>query len=91
MNTSKDYEQYQYLRDALQLQVNASVIKPISAEIFKKSDVEKLQLKDAKDRFKLYKKSRVTYNREKDELLRLLASSTIPNWGGVALKVTKSE
>ncbi len=91
MNTSKDYEQYQYLRDALQLQVNASVIKPISTEIFKKSDIEKLQLKDAKDRFKLYKKSRVTYNREKDELLRLLASSTIPNWGGISLKVTKSE
>lgn len=45
---SAEYDKYQHKRDVLQQEVMASVIKPISFEVFKKTEDEKVALKNAK-------------------------------------------
>lgn len=49
---SKEFEQLDHLRAALEKETNANVITPISFEIYAKSSEERLELKEAKKMYK---------------------------------------
>ena len=50
---SPEFEKYQHQRDVLQAEVQASVVPAFTPEIYAKTESEKIDLKNAKIRYKL--------------------------------------
>ncbi len=51
-SASYKWEAYEGLRIELQREINKTVFDPISFEVYKKTQKEKLELKNAKERYK---------------------------------------
>lgn len=54
MNT-REFDKYEQQRELLQKEINEEVFEPLSFEIYAKTEAEKIELKNAKERFKANK------------------------------------
>lgn len=49
---NREFEQYEHQRQMLQIETNKNCIDPMSFEVYKKTDVERTQLANAKSQWK---------------------------------------
>jgi len=47
-----EFAKYQDKRDSIQKELNSQIVAPLSFEVFKKTDKEKMDLKNAKSMYK---------------------------------------
>lgn len=78
---SDKYAAFEHLREKVSRESNSTNIEPYNPVMFKKDEVERLTLKQAK------KNAKKVNGVERNEILKAIIDSKTPNWGSIKIKV----